>query len=966
MLDRMISIPVIHFAANQSSAFDACRLSPLFDARLVERVREKPRTCPDEEKVRDREILFPNMRLNFAAVATSSALLQGLPFGAITRIISKWFGRDRCVPFRNPYQSQRSLHTMCHTIQLGLRICRLGIIGLLATAFTASAWAQGTQSDYDRASNLDRRTANKVFRQNVKPHWLPGGKQFWYRNDLSADSREWIFVDAETGSRQAAFDHAKLAESLGKAATKSADAAKLPLDQIEFAAGADSVTFAAFGKQWHADLKSYALREAPKEPNKESRLPNLNEPRPSRASDEETHVTFVNRLGGDVELFWIDTDGERRSYGMLKADAERKQHTFSRHVWLVTDSDGQTVTIFEATRDESTAVIERGTRPATPERRPTGNRRRTDGTSPDGRWSVTIKEHNVRLRNVESGDDQALTTDGTEEDAYQLPGHWSPDSKKLVVMQVRRGENREIHLIESSPKDQLQPKLHTLSYAKPGDRISQPRPRLFDVEQRRLVNVPEVLFENPWSLTDLRWSPDSQRFTFLFNQRGHQVLRLLAVDAESGAVRSLIDEQSPTFIDYAHKFFCQHIDDTREVIWMSERDGWNHIYLYDSASSTVKNQITRGAWVVRGVDRVDVEQRQVWFRAGGIRPEHDPYFLHLCRVNFDGTGLTVLTAGDGTHKWEFSPDRRFLIDTFSRVDQPPVTELRRVADGSLVCRLEEADSRELLGTGWRAPERFVAKARDRQTDIFGIIIRPSNFDPQKKYPVVEQIYAGPQGAFVPKEFGLQTRQHALAELGFIVVQIDGMGTSHRSKAFHDVCAKNLADAGFSDRIAWLKAAAAKHPELDLTRVGIYGGSAGGQNALGGLLAHGDFYKVGVADCGCHDNRMDKIWWNELWMGWPIGPHYAEQSNTAQAHRLQGRLLLIFGELDRNVDPASTMQVANALVKANKDFDLLIMPGTGHGSAETPYANRRRMDFFVRHLLGVEPRQRMESETKVVP
>jgi dipeptidyl-peptidase-4 len=316
--------------------------------------------------------------------------------------------------------------------------------------------------------------------------------------------------------------------------------------------------------------------------------------------------------------------------------------------------------------------------------------------------------------------------------------------------------------------------------------------------------------------------------------------------------------------------------------------------------------------------------------------------------------LKIMTEGDGIHQIEFSVDRRFFIDRWSRVDQPPVSELRDADDGKLICELERADWSELLETGWIPPERFVAKGRDGKTDIYGIIIRPSNFDPKCRYPVIEQIYAGPQGAFVPKSFGLQTRQHAIAELGFIVVQIDGMGTSHRSKAFHDVCWKNLGDSGFPDRILWMKAASEKYPYVDLSRVGIYGGSAGGQSALRGLLAHGGFYKVGVADCGCHDNRMDKIWWNELWMGWPIGPHYEEQSNVTQAHKLKGKLLLTVGELDRNVDPASTMQVVDALVKAEKDFDLLVVPGRGHGVGETPYASRRRMDFFVRHLLGVEP------------
>jgi dipeptidyl aminopeptidase/acylaminoacyl peptidase len=310
----------------------------------------------------------------------------------------------------------------------------------------------------------------------------------------------------------------------------------------------------------------------------------------------------------------------------------------------------------------------------------------------------------------------------------------------------------------------------------------------------------------------------------------------------------------------------------------------------------------------------------------------------------------VLTEVDGTHSVAFSPDQRFLIDTWSRVDLPPVNDLRRTDDGKLVCHLETADDSELRAGGWRAPERFVAKGRDGVTDIYGVIFWPTDFDPAKKYPVLEDIYAGPQDSFVPKEFRLNYRNHRLTERGFIVVQADGMGTSNRSKKFHDVCWKNLADAGFPDRILWIKAAAAQHSAMDLSRVGIYGTSAGGQSALRGMLDHGDFYQACVSDSGCHDNRMDKIWWNEQWMGWPVDESYARNSNVTDAHKLQGKLLLMVGEMDNNVDPASTMQVVNALIKADKDFDLLYMPNTGHGVAGTPYGSRRLVDFFVRAFL----------------
>jgi dipeptidyl-peptidase-4 len=606
----------------------------------------------------------------------------------------------------------------------------------------------------------------------------------------------------------------------------------------------------------------------------------------------------------------------------------------------------------------------------TPRRRRRGERLRAG--SPDGKWTVFIKNHNLYLREKTTGKESALSQDGNSEDGYSERVFWSPDSKKLVALRTKKGQEHKVYLIESSPRDQLQPKLHTLNYLKPGDRIPIAKPHLFAVAAGKEIPVKDDLFSNPWTVddtrwSDVRWSPDSRRFTFVYNQRGHQVLRVISVDAESGAARAVIDEQSKTFIDYNSKFFAHYLDSTNEIIWMSERDGWNHLYLYDAAMGQVKNQITKGQWVVRGVDRVDDDKRQIWFRAGGIHPGQDPYYLHYCRINFDGRSLVCLTDGDGTHNISYSPDRRFLIDTCSRGDMAPITELRNARDGKRICELERADMNALRETGWKAPERFVAKGRDGQTDIYGVIFRPTNMDANKKYPIIEQIYAGPHGAFVPKGFRPFFYPQQLAELGFIVVQIDGMGTNYRSKAFHDVCCKNLGDAGLPDRILWIKAAAAKYPYMDLQRVGIYGGSAGGQNALRAILAYPDFYKAASANCGCHDNRMDKIWWNELWMGWPIGPHYAEQSNVTNAYKLRGKLLLTVGELDRNVDPASTMQVVNALIKAGKDFELVVVPGAGHGT-RTPngYARRREQDFFVRHLLGVEPPNRNAADKETTP
>jgi len=493
------------------------------------------------------------------------------------------------------------------------------------------------------------------------------------------------------------------------------------------------------------------------------------------------------------------------------------------------------------------------------------------------------------------------------------------------------------------------------------------QPVLFDVATKKQFVIDSTLFPNPYDNSRLEWARDSHAFTFQYNQRGHQVLRVIEVDAATGKARTVIDETSKTFIYYnapaeaisgSGRTYRYDTRDGKEIIWMSQRDNWAHLYLYDRATGQVKNQITKGNWQVHYVDRVDEARRQIYFRANGMDAGKDPYFINYFRINFDGTGLVRLTQADGTHTVsprpdQWAADQQYYVDSYSRVDLPTVTEVHRVSDGSLVMALEKADATDLLATGWRTPEVFVTKGRDNTTDIWGIIIRPTNFDPAKKYPVIENIYAGPQGSFVPKAWGTQTGMMALAELGFIVVQVDGMGTANRSKAFHDVAFQNIGDAGFPDRILWHKAIAAKYPYYDITRVGIYGTSAGGQNSTGAVLFHPEFYKVAVSNSGCHDNRMDKIWWNEQWMGWPLGPQYSASSNTDHAKNLQGHLQLVVGEMDTNVDPSSTMQVVNALVQASKEFELVVIPGANHGAA-SPITVRKRNDFFVRYLRGIEP------------
>ncbi len=544
-----------------------------------------------------------------------------------------------------------------------------------------------------------------------------------------------------------------------------------------------------------------------------------------------------------------------------------------------------------------------------------------------------------------------MTKDGTEQAVYQFLD-WSPDGKNIVGVQVIKGDEFETHLIESSPRGGGRAVVQSHVYPLPGDRLTTYRLVLFDRVSHDAIPCDLTPFD--FTRPRIRWLPgETASFAVEKTERGHQRFRLLKIDAASGAVTPLIDEQTETFLWTAHTESSSlkritWLEQSNEIIYASDQSGWMHLYLFDVAARKIQHPITQGDWVVRGIERVDESTRQIWFSGCGKESAEDPYLIHHYRVNFDGTELVDLTPGNGTHTIRPSPTGSFYIDTYSRADQPPAHVLRRQSDGALVCKLEAADGEALKQAGWNAPEVFVAKGRDGKTDIWGMIHRPVGFDPAKKYPIIESIYAGPHGQHVPKAFSAEPRFQDYLKLGFIVVRIDGMGTAFRSKAFHDVCWHNLKDAGFPDRIAWMKAAAAKYPEMDITRVGVFGTSAGGQNAASAVLHHSDFYKAAVAACGCHDNRMDKASWNEQWMGYPVGPHYAENSNIDHAGKLGGKLLLIVGELDRNVPPESTLRFADALIKADKDFEMLVVPGMGHSDGGA-YGQRRTREFFQKHL-----------------
>lgn len=574
-------------------------------------------------------------------------------------------------------------------------------------------------------------------------------------------------------------------------------------------------------------------------------------------------------------------------------------------------------------------------------------------SSPDGKWTAFIKNSNIYVREMASGIEKALSLDGSPGEYYSAYISWAPDSRKVASMKIRPAEKRYMYFVESSPQDQLQPKLHKREYAKPGDALPFRIPCIFNVETGERSIPSTDLFTIQYNVHGLDWAQDSKSILFEYNQRGHQVYRVLELSAETGKVRTVIEETSQTFVNY-NRYFRRDLSNGKEILWMSERDNWNHLYLYDRQSGLVKKQITKGEWYVRSVIDVDETNRVIYFSANGMVKGEDPYLIRYYRICMDGTGLTCLTPEEGTHTAWFSADRKYLVDTWSKVDLPPKAVLRSAADGKVVMSLEEANITALKEAGWVAPEPFVAKGRDGKTDIWGVIFRPAHFDPKKKYPVLEYIYAGPGSAYTPKEFrAFHWFHQQMAELGFIVVQADGMGTSFRSKAFESVIYKNLKDAGFPDRIAWMKAAAKKYPYMDIEKVGIFGGSAGGQEAMAAVLFHPEFYKAAYAGCGCHDNRMDKIWWNEQWMGYPVDSSYVASSNVENAHLLIRPLMLMVGEMDDNVDPASTMQVVNALIKAKKEFELVVVPGSNH-TLGGEYGDRKRFDFFRKHLMGITP------------
>ena len=766
-----------------------------------------------------------------------------------------------------------------------------------------------SRADYARAESYMPWNVRKlVFNTGVKPNWIGKSDRFWYQRS-SPNGTEFVLVDSSDGSRRPAFDHQRLAASLSRS----------------------SGTY-----HTHNQLPFSAIKLEFDEENDDA---------------EPTRVEFV-------------VDG------------------------MTWSCDLET---YECTRgDEAKADA------------------RDEVKSPDGRLVAFLRDGNLFVREVESGSERQLTDDAEPYYGYgTLPGGrqsevtdkllnkplkpgvaWSPDSTRLLTYRLDEREIEPMYLLQTAvPANKVRPVLHEYRYPLPGDEhVESAQPVVIDAsngDQVLAKGEPIVsVLHNPIDLNLLWWSKDGRSYFVIRGSRDRRKVSLSVVDAKSGEERLIHGEEGSTPVYPAHIPVETKIENVREIgegelmTWFSSRDGWSHLYLLDVDGSEVRCQLTSGTWNVRDIVRVDEKGRWIYFTGNGREPNRDPYYRHLYRCDFDGNRLELLTLEDAEHEVSFSPTGNVFVDTYSRVDQPQVSVLR-ADDGREIARLEQADVTRLLERGWRYPERFTVKARDGVTDIHGMIIRPSNFDPNHKYPVLDATYPGPQVIRTPKAFPVAEsafwQDQALAELGFIVVTIDGLGTPFRSREMIDVATGAVFGeaGGLEDHVIGITQLGERDSSLDLDRVGIYGHSGGGYSSTRAMLLFPDFFKAACSSAGNHDNLGYVALWGEAWVGLFDEEVYTHQDNIRLAGNLKGKLLLIHGEMDDNVHPSLTLRMVDALIAANKDFEMLIVPNTNHGmfdlrrglkAFESPWARgntyflRKRWDFFVRDLMGAEPVQ----------
>ncbi|MDA0327397.1 MAG: DPP IV N-terminal domain-containing protein [Gemmatimonadetes bacterium] len=618
------------------------------------------------------------------------------------------------------------------------------------------------------------------------------------------------------------------------------------------------------------------------------------------------------------------------------------------------------------------------TRPARPPVSP------SEMVSPDGRTVAFIRSHNLWVRDRDTGAETQLTLDGVEDFGYGTNNagwvrrdrpvlKWSPDSRKIATFQH---DGRGVGMMYLATTKVGHPELDAWRYPMPEDTVifrvhrvvvDLDRPagdhmvRLaMEVDQHRSTCSDHI--ECGGVLGDLEWSADGSHFAFVSSSRDHKVARVRIADASTGVVRDVFEEVEETF--YESQSGWRYLSASNEILWFSQRDNWGNLFLYDATTGAVKRKVTEGDWNVLDIRGVDEEGRSVTFM-GSEREAGDPYFQYLYRVGLDNGRVELLTPDSAHHTVSISPDGRHIVDSYSTPLIPPVTVLRST-NGSVRTVLEEADVSRLTASGWQPPMPFSVKARDGETDLYGLLFRPLDFDPNSKYPVVNYLYPGPQsGSVGSRSFRASHRDlQAIAELGFVVIELDAMGTPGRSKAFHEAYYGNMGDNGLPDQMGGIRQLADRHAWIDLERVGIFGHSGGGFAAADAIMRYPDFYDVAVSQAGNHDNRNYEDDWGEKWQGLLVvapdgSTNYDNQANQLLATNLRGKLLIAHGTMDTNVPPSNTMLVVNALIEANKDFDLLMLPNRGHGFGNEPYMMRRRWDYFVRNLLGAEPPQGYE-------
>ena len=754
-----------------------------------------------------------------------------------------------------------------------------------------------TAEDYARAERyLGQSMDPLVLNGAVEPEWLPDGR-FWYRNETPQGS-EYLVVNAAAGTRQPAFDHQRMAEALSAVAGADATASGLPRGQ--FVMEAAVVLFAPDGQGFRAEGRAFRCR---------------------------TIDYRCEELGGDP-------DQRRANYTAIYFG-------------------------FAAMSRNSAGVV-----------------------SPDGEREAFIRDHNLWVREAETGEETQLTFDGEEDFGYATNNagwvrsprpvlRWSPDSRRIATFQHDARGVGMMYMVNTQvghpeldawryplPEDSVIFRIHRVALdldASPGSRLV----RLdMPADQHRSTVCDHVACGGTFA--DVEWSDDATQLAFVSSSRDHKQATLRVADARTGAVRDILEERVETFFesgDGAHNW--RVLEESNEAIWYSRRDNWGHLYLYDLESGSLKRQITSGEWNVLEVLEVDAGARTVLF-IGNEREDGDPYFRYLYQTGLDGGDVRLLTPDSADHTISRSPDGEYFVDTWSTPVIPPTSVVRDMS-GRVVVELERADISRLETAGWRPPIPFEVKARDGVTDLYGLMFRPSDFDPSMKYPIVNYLYPGPQsGSVGSRSFRTAHRDlQAIAELGFVVVELDAMGTPMRSRSFHEAYYGNMGDNGLPDQIAGIRQLAARHEWMDVERVGIFGHSGGGFASTAGILRYPDFYTVAVSQAGNHDNRNYEDDWGEKWQGlleeYGDGTtNYDNQANQLVAENLVGKLLIAHGTMDTNVPHSNTMLVVDALIAANKDFDLLLLPNRRHGFGNEPYMMRRRWDYFVRHLLGAEP------------